>query len=130
MALPVVVLTVLLPLPVAKHRRVQERAVVSLRQSRGGCTSGSCVVPQWEQTFRAEMGLLRRVLPSVSAFPLLLLPKKLPSPTGKRGWMKRGGGRRRGDGIWEWGRGYRIHTPKFRKSRKSFPGYNVSFPRH
>lgn len=96
MALPVVVLTLLLALPVAKHRRVQERAVVSLRQSRGGCTGGSCVVPQREQTFRAEMGLLRRVLPSVSAFPLLLLPKKFPSPTGKRGRMEWGGGRKEG----------------------------------
>lgn len=31
--------------------------MVSLRRSRTGCTTGSCVVPQREQALRAEMGL-------------------------------------------------------------------------
>lgn len=111
--------------------RVQERAAVSLRRSRTGCTTGSCVCPT-EGAGSNFPPLAVFCLVSVCSRCTLSLPSlDLPSPTGKKGWVKQGG---REGGIWEQGgRGYSTLAPKFPKSRKRSLGscfWNVSSPRH
>lgn len=123
MALPVVVWLrywrCLLP-----SSSVQERAVVSLRQSRGSCTTGSYVFHRGSRLSGLKWDSSAcfaycQCVPCVPCLP----SHDLPSPTGKRGWMKERGG---GGGLY--GNGGRVTGPSPPSSPN--PGNDLRAPPH